>query len=212
MKKILFNFILPVLALGLFYVWCATVRARCKNPEAERAARDFPGGYILTLWHNRIFFLLYYMRRKPDYHFLISPSRDGDFIARIAKMMGYSVVRGSSFKQAVPAGRSLVRLLQKGERIVIIGDGSRGPRYKLQPGCVHLACISGVPVIPLTYGSKNKWTLNSWDRFEIPRPFTQCAVNFGSPIYVPKDAGESVLATVQNEIEERLNRITAECE
>ena len=41
--------------------------------------------------------------------------------------MGYSVIRGSSFKKAVPSARSLIKVLRAGEKIIdelMSDDGS----------------------------------------------------------------------------------------
>ena len=57
--------------------------------------------------------------------------------------MGYSVIRGSTYKQAVASARALIRVLKKDQRIIVIADGSRGPRCVAQPGSLHLAAITG---------------------------------------------------------------------
>jgi len=114
MKKLLFNHVLPYFLYVLIYVWCWTIRESRKNPEAEDYVNNLSGNYILTLWHGRIFYLFYYLRRRPDFHLLISPSQDGDLLAKLAHLMGYSVIRGSTFKKAVPSARSLIKVLRRG--------------------------------------------------------------------------------------------------
>ena len=193
-------------------LWCFTLRSRSKNPENETYIRNLPSRYILTLWHGRIFYLFFYLRRHSDYHLLISPSKDGDWLARLARLMGYSVIRGSSYKQAVSSARSLIKVLRKEERIIIVADGSRGPRLKAQAGSIQLAGMTQSPIIPMTYGSTKKHVFNSWDRFVLPFPFTRCTVNFGAPIWVPsKLDGESLLSK-QTELENSLNKLTEESE
>ncbi|PIQ96932.1 MAG: hypothetical protein COV67_06905 [Nitrospinae bacterium CG11_big_fil_rev_8_21_14_0_20_56_8] len=198
--------------MGLIYLWCWTIPARRIDPGKEDFARHLPGRHILTLWHGRIFYLFYYLRRNPQYHLLISPSKDGDWLARLSRWMGYSVIRGSSYKKAVPAARSLIRILRRDLPIIIIADGSRGPRCKAQPGSLQLAAITGAPVIPMTFGARNKKTLNSWDRFVIPYPFNPCAVQFGSPIDVPPEVDEETLKQKQMELEESLNALCQQCD
>lgn len=208
MKRLFVNRVLPVVLCGIFYLWCFTIRSRNKNPEGEKYFKNRT--YILTLWHSRIFYLFYHFRRQ-DYQLLISPSKDGDWLANLAGLMGYSVIRGSSYKKAVPAARSLIKLLRRNQRIIIVADGSRGPRHKAQPGSVQLASMTGVPVIPITYDADHRIELSSWDRFVLPLPFTRCTVNFGPPIDVPHKADEAVILEKQNELESALNQITEEC-
>ena len=208
MKKVLFNYVLPYLLFGVVYLWCMTLRSKNLNEKEERHFKSLTGPYILTLWHGRIFYLFYYLRRHPDYFLLISPSEDGDLLASLARLMGYSVIRGSSYKKAVPAARSLIKVLRRNQRIIIIADGSRGPRCVAQSGSLQLAGITGAPVFPMTFGSKNKLVLNSWDKFIIPMPFTRCIVNFGSPITVARKSFEQDIEDKRLELENALNHIT----
>ena len=212
MKKFLFNYVLPYFLYVLIYFWCWTIRIYRKNQEVEDYVRKLPGKYILTLWHGRIFYLFYYLRRRPDFYLLISPSEDGDLLARLARLMGYSVIRGSTYKKAVSSARALIKVLQREKRIIIIADGSRGPRIKAQPGSIQIAGITDAPLIPMTFGAKRKFELNSWDRFVIPLPFTCCTVSFGQPIPIPSRPDTESVQKKQNELEKALNRLTEESE
>jgi len=212
MKKFLNNYFIPYLLFGLFRIWYLTLGATSKNPDAEKHIRGLKGKYILTLWHGRIFYLFYYYRELTDLYLLISPSRDGDILARLGELMGYSVIRGSSFKKAVPSARSLIKVLRREGRIVIIADGSRGPCCKVQPGLLQIAGITGAPVIPLAFDARRKWILNSWDRFVLPFPFTRCTVNSGDPIQIPRRIDEESLRQKQMELESVLNQLTLESE
>ena len=207
MKKLLFNYEIPYLLFGVVYLWCMSLRSKNLNEEEENHFKNLTGPYILTLWHGRIFYLFYYLRRHPDYFLLISPSEDGDLLARLARLMGYSVIRGSTYKKAVSAARSLIKVLRRNQRIIIIADGSRGPRCVAQPGSVQLAGITGAPIFPMTFGAKNKVVLNSWDKFVIPLPFTRCTLNFSSPISLPPKSSEQIIEEKRLELENALNRI-----
>ena len=207
MKKLLFNYVIPYLLFGVVYLWCMTLRSKNLNEEEENHFKNLTGPYILTLWHGRIFYLFYYLRRHPDYFLLISPSEDGDLLARLARLMGYSVIRGSTYKKAVSAARSLIKVLRRNQRIIIIADGSRGPRCVAQPGSVQLAGITGAPIFPMTFGTKSKVVLNSWDKFVIPLPFTRCTLNFSSPISLPPKSSEQIIEEKRLELENALNRI-----
>jgi hypothetical protein len=75
-----------------------------------------------------------------------------------------------------------------------------------------LAGITGAPVFAMTFGSKNKMVLNSWDRFVIPLPFTRCALNFSSPITLSRKPSEQSIEEKRLELEKTLNRITQACD
>lgn len=212
MKKFLNNYLIPYFLYVVFHIWCFTLRSHNKNPEGERHIRELPGRYILTLWHGQIFYLFYHCRKLADLYLLISPSQDGDILARLAQLVGYSVIRGSSFKKAVPSARSLIKVLKQQGNIAVIADGSRGPRLKVQPGLLQIAGITGTQVLPLAYSAKHKWIFNSWDRFVLPMPFTHCTVNFGNPMQFPRSNDEHSLQEKQKQLENCLNQLTTECE
>ena len=210
MKKFLFNYVIPYLLYVVVYLWCATLRRKNLNIEAEDKIKNLTGPYILTLWHGKIFYLFYYLRNRPDYFLLISPSSDGDLLAKLARLMGYSVIRGSSFKRAVPAARSLIRVLREGYRIIIIADGSRGPRCIAQSGSIQLAGITKLPLFPMIFSAKRKIVSNTWDRFILPLPFTRCDINFGPPIYISSRSSEGLVEEKRTELENNLKQLDFE--
>lgn len=212
MKKFLNNYLIPYFLFVVFHLWCFTLRINNKNPEGERYIRGKSGRYILTLWHGQIFYIFYHCRKLPDLYLLISPSQDGDILARLAQLMGYSVIRGSSFKKAVPSARSLIKVLRRQGNIAIIADGSRGPRLKVQPGLLQIAGMTETQVIPLAFSARHKWVLNSWDRFILPLPFARCTVKFGNPLHIGRQGGEPALREKQQELENSLNQLTSDCE
>ena len=52
----------------------------------------------------------------------------------------------------------------------------------------------------------------SWDRFLLPYPFGRGLFLWGQPIWVPPAATEADLESKRVELEEALNRITAEAD
>jgi len=51
-----------------------------------------------------------------------------------------------------------------------------------------LAQATGLPIIPYSCRLGWKIQLKSWDRFQIPLPFSHCEMFFGEPIHVPRHA------------------------
>ena len=72
-------------------------------------------------------------------------------------------------------------------------------RYVAQPGAAILAAKTGRPVIPILAFAKRRKKFDSWDRFELPYPFSEITVLFGEPIRHDKSA----------EVEETRARIEA---
>jgi len=181
--------------------------------EFERSLLEKHIGPLYALWHGRIFYLPYIYRWRKRIHCLVSPSIDGEIIARMLRLFGLSVIRGSSYKGGGKAFRELIRVTKRGDPVAIIVDGSRGPAFKVQGGIVHLAMLSGVPVLPITYGAERAIFLNSWDRFLIPKPFSRLVVVYGEPIYISRGASIKEIEEKRRELERRLMEITekADC-
>jgi lysophospholipid acyltransferase (LPLAT)-like uncharacterized protein len=87
-------------------------------------------------------------------------------------------------------------------------DGPRGPAKVAQPGAVWLAKATGHPIIPFHLEGARHWTLRSWDRTQIPKPFATVALAFAPPIQVPSTADDAALS----EANRRLEQALADCE
>jgi lysophospholipid acyltransferase (LPLAT)-like uncharacterized protein len=62
-------------------------------------------------------------------------------------------------------------------------------------------------VLPFHLEASSHWSLRSWDRTQIPKPFSTVALVVGEPIDVPKDATEEELERARVELEARLTRL-----
>ncbi|MHB8067197.1 MAG: lysophospholipid acyltransferase family protein [Desulfobaccales bacterium] len=164
---------------------------------------------IYTVWHCQLLFPLYYVRRYyphlPPLVVMASPSRDGEFIGEVARGLGFAVCFGSRRKGGVKALQQLADYFQRGYSCGLIADGSRGPARVAQKGPLYLARETQAPLVPLAVASRRKITFNTWDRFELPLPFSRMALLVGDPMYVrPGDRGR-LLEDRRRELETRLN-------
>jgi lysophospholipid acyltransferase (LPLAT)-like uncharacterized protein len=161
-------------------------------------------GIIYAFWHNRLF-LMPYNSRDRKAAILISQHRDGELISRTMARFGFSSVRGSSSRGGGRALRRMPRLLKEGIDIAITPDGPRGPRYRVQPGVIYLARLSGRPVYPVTFAADRFRSFNSWDRFQVPRLFSRGVFVWGDPMRVGR--GDD-LEEKRSELEKVLGDIT----
>jgi lysophospholipid acyltransferase (LPLAT)-like uncharacterized protein len=160
-----------------------TWRYRLVHRERAQALYDARRPFIFALWHNRILPLLY-VHRDEGMVLLISRHRDGGYLATFAERLGYRFVRGSSQRGGEVGLRGVVRALQGGSVVAVTPDGPRGPVERVKPGVVAAAQHAGVPIIPATARVSRSWTLGSWDRFAIPKPFARIEVVYGVPLEV----------------------------
>lgn len=168
---------------GLLQIWARTLRFRVDD-RAGVVGRPRDKPCIGALWHNRLLFLPFVLRRYLPYRdgaALISASRDGGFLADLVQRFGFDVVRGSSSRKGASAILQLGEILASGRDVVVTPDGPRGPCYELGSGIVFLAQKSGCAVVPINMEYSSCWRLRSWDRFFLPRPFSTVRVKFGPP-------------------------------
>ncbi len=208
MKKNLYKYILPYVLFVILYLIGKTLRVQIINRDVESLLEKQGRTIIYTFWHGRMLFFPYLYRFSGKSTILTSPSEDGEIVARTARMFGFSSIRGSSFKKGGSALLKMTRRIKDGTSITVVGDGSRGPRYKLQEGIINLAYLTGAPILPVAYGAKNKIQLNSWDQFIIPIPFSKIKVMYGNPVYVDKRTEEKKSQSKLEELEKKLKEIT----
>jgi lysophospholipid acyltransferase (LPLAT)-like uncharacterized protein len=190
---------------GLIRLWFATCRVKVRGDEVlQEFARHNTG--IAAFWHYSFLYLFYYFRKFPA-AVMVSASRDGEYIARLAQRMGHVPVRGSSNRGGVKALRDMIEQLQKGKNSAIVADGSQGPARKAQAGCILMASKSGKPIFPVAWAANRALIFNSWDRTVMPLPFATIVVRVGDPLAVPPAIGSAQVEFYRLELEERLNRL-----
>jgi lysophospholipid acyltransferase (LPLAT)-like uncharacterized protein len=171
--------------------------------EAILAAGRQP---IMGFWHGRILPATYYFRRRGIV-VITSENFDGEWIARIIERFGYGTARGSSSRGAVKALVQLKRDMARGKPAGFTLDGPRGPARVAQPGAVWLARATGNPVLPFHLEASRHWTAASWDRTQIPKPFSTVALAIGEPLEVPAGMPDDGLEEARLELERRLTAL-----
>lgn len=160
---------------------------------------------IHSFWHGRILPATLYFQRRGIV-VITSENYDGEWIARIIQKFGYGTARGSTSRGGPRALLQLVREV-KSKGVAFTLDGPRGPAEIAQPGAVWLSKATGNPLMPFHCEAEASWTMKSWDRTQIPKPFTTVAMAIGEPLYVPREANERAL----EEWRERLQQSLSEC-
>lgn len=183
-----------------------TTRYEIKGWEHyERVEREgFPG--IHTLWHDCIYLAIYFWKRRGIVY-MTSQSFDGEYIARFLQRFGFGAVRGSSTRGGVGAMVEMARLLRAKIPVGFTVDGPKGPRRVAKMGAVLLAKKTGQPILPFNVTARRFWQANSWDKFEVPMPFSRALVEIAEPVYVPVDADNSVLQDKLNELQSKMDEL-----
>jgi lysophospholipid acyltransferase (LPLAT)-like uncharacterized protein len=180
-----------------------TFRWRIAGLEHQSAVDSTGRPPIMAFWHGRILPATYYFR---DRGIVVITSRnfDGEWIARVIERFGYGTARGSTSRGSLRAVLHMKRDMANGRATAFTVDGPRGPARRVQGGVAWLAGATGCPILPFHIEAARAWTLGSWDRTQIPRPFTTVALAFGAPIEVPAGSGDDALEASRARLERAL--------
>ena len=141
---------------------------------------------IFAFWHNRQGFLLYPYKKHKKLCVLVSLSKDGEYIARALPKFNMTAARGSTTRGGAAAFRGLITKAREGFSLALTPDGPRGPVYQASKGVLALALKTGLPIIPVGVYATHKFSVNSWDKFQVILPFGKCAIVLGQPLEVKK--------------------------
>ena len=144
------------------------------------------GPEIYCFWHQCVLPCAFYFRGSGAV-ILISQSFDGELITRILRLFGFDAVRGSSSRGAREGLLGLAHVIDSGRTAIFTADGPRGPIYQTKMGPIKLAQMTGAPIGAFHLEPQKAWTMRSWDRFLVPRPFTRVCVSWAQWTQVPAD-------------------------
>lgn len=146
---------------------------------------------IYCFWHNRIPVATHFWRRRGIV-VMSSQSFDSEYIARFIQRFGYGAARGSSTRGARSALIQMIRAVRAGKSAAFTVDGPRGPIYQVKPGAILLSAKTGAAILPFSISLDRCWTIRSWDRLQIPKPFARAVVVLGQRIKVGADDDEEM--------------------
>lgn len=173
---------------------------------------------VFCFWHNRIIPAAGLLLRRVapaglDLTLLASASRDGELSTRFMRHHGARVIRGSSSRGGTGVLRGSRQVVQRhGSSPILIPDGPKGPPYHFKAGVLGLSRVTGAPIFNMGFAAARSWTLGTWDRMVLPRPFSRVAVAVAQPRPVAKGLSEEGLEAERRAREEELMRLTRAAE
>src|SRR6202163_4876118 len=190
-----------IAAVGYRLVAVLGSTLRWRTEGLEHLDRVVAGGRqpVMAFWHGRILPATYYFRRRGII-VITSENFDGEWIAGIIERFGYGTARGSTSRGARKALLQLTRDMAAGKSAGFTVDGPRGPARIAKPGAVWLAEATANPVLPFHLEADRHWTLNSWDRTQIPKPFSTVALVVGEPFDVPAEANDDGIELARQDL------------
>lgn len=169
----------------------------------ENMSEDKP--YVLALWHNKVVatvLALGFIKKRAG---LASPSADGELISVPLEKLGYKMIRGSSGKDSVKGLVQLIKAVKEGYTIGTPLDGPKGPRFEAKQGMMYVAQKSGRPMVFMGAAYSKKWVLSkTWDKCQIPKPFSKVICVISEPFYLEKSIPVEDYKEI---VEKKLNNI-----
>ena len=170
---------------------------------------NYPKQQVLfAIWHGEQC-VVYGNEDKSKFYVLVSASNDGEIISKAIDTLGIKSVRGSSKRRAVAGSLELLDRLKDGSSVAIMVDGPRGPKGKVKDGIINMAKLSGVPIVPVSWQSKDKTFIafNSWDNFRIPVGYCRTVALYGEPIYIPSELTREDQKAMCERLEEEMLKV-----
>ena len=183
------EWILSIIVYGLMQA----IRLSCRIDAIGLENRDQAmqksayKSYILVTWHEHLISSGVAHIGKSFLSPIASRSSSGRVIGRALSWFGHKVVYGSQNRDGRDKGGSLARneLLQNlklGFSSVLTVDGSIGPRRFCKPGAIDLAVKAAAQILPSATVVSRYWQLNTWDKLQIPKPFSKIILSYGPPL------------------------------
>jgi lysophospholipid acyltransferase (LPLAT)-like uncharacterized protein len=196
----------PLLVAFIIRIWFSSCRVTVHNSGFVDVREEQGLPVIASFWHYSVIYILYFQRRSTATA-MVSASKDGDYLAGLAARLGFNTVRGSRNRKGVQALKSMLGAVKKGSNAALVADGSQGPPRKAQSGAVLIASKTGVPIVPIVWSASGFFTIRSWDRTAIPRPFSRIHYFYGEPIWVPGGVEQDGLEEYRRRLEDSLNSL-----
>jgi lysophospholipid acyltransferase (LPLAT)-like uncharacterized protein len=153
---------------------------------------------------------------------LVSRHADGMLIGEALSRFDLATVHGSTARPSAVGGKqadkggaaalaALLRVLRRGDAVIMTPDGPVGPPREAAEGAVQLAARSGAPVLPMAARVRFARRLNSWDRMILPLPFGRGVVVCLAPMMVERSAAGAALAPLTAALTAAAERAEALC-
>lgn len=190
MNKKIKKKLIKIFAPFLINIISRLIYLTCKN-EFFISKDDRGGNFIAALWHGN-FLMMPFLYKKinknnKEMYLITSGHGDGDLVENYFSYFNFKAIRGSTNKGGMKVIVQAIRELKKGFNVGITPDGPKGPYKSIKDGIIMLAMKSEIPIRPCIIISSRAWTLNTWDKFSIPKPFSTIKYYIKAPLYLDKN-------------------------
>jgi len=201
--------------LYMAYMWLVRVTSRHDDTLLTPlllGAAERHGRAVAALWHQEVFSVAYNYRHFHG-HTLASVSDFGAVITALLRRCNFVVFRGGSGSSSRRRDvlTTMIEHMQQTPRVIygLTVDGSQGPVYRVKPGCVAIARACRAPIVLVRTCYRRALTLPTWDRAQIPLPFTARVTLAIGPYWIAPDADEATCEAFRLHLERELLELTS---
>lgn len=207
LNKSLLRIMGNVLLYPIINILCKTYKIKKNIPQKTQELLNLDKPFVIAFWHGTML-ANWYVNRNKNITALVSPSKDGELLSKILIKWGYNLQRGSSNKSGKESLDILVSKAKNGNSIAITPDGPRGPAKEFKAGAVIIAKKGNLPLILVGVKNKNLYRFNnSWDKFELPKPFSKILLSYSEPIYIDNNLSYEETAVIIDECKNKLIKL-----
>jgi lysophospholipid acyltransferase (LPLAT)-like uncharacterized protein len=189
---------------------CRWARVEIVNAEPVQELERKGEPVLYALWHGRMLVPVWW-HRGTGLVAMVSQHEDGEMVSQLVARMGYRTVRGSSTRGGSAAARQLVAAIRNGTVAAMICDGPRGPAFEMKIGTPWIAAMARAWVVPITWAGNRVWRFGSWDRFQVPQPFSRAVVLLDDPL-PPVEKETAAVEEFRLLLERRMNDLVERAE
>lgn len=210
LKNLKVNFF-AFLGYCFLFLLCKSLRIKIIGEENLIKIQEGKKTCILVTWHGLMYFAVYYLRNRGIYG-VVSPSSDGDFFAKFFSNFGWQVLRGSSRRGGISALKNSLKILRENKLLAVTPDGPIGPAFEIKEGIIYLSSRTQAPIIPVGIAFNLKKIFNTWDKAQIPYPFSKTVLIFGNEISIPENISTKQCEDYKNAIKNALEEVIKKAE
>lgn len=180
----------------------------CNTLRISRSGAEFSEkeNFVAAFWHSKMV-IGWYMLKGNKPAAIVSSSKDGELLSALLKHWKFRLARGSSSKGGKEALKKMVEFASDGNNVGITPDGPKGPAKKMKAGAVITAKKAGAPLLLMGIGYESYWELNSWDRLQIPKPFSRVNVLFSDAVIIDENLNYADTSDLIKDCEIKLNEL-----
>ena len=191
-----------VAIFALLLRWSCRLRWHA-DPRPELRSRQTPYAYAFLHGHQ----VAAVIARERGTAAMVSRSADGDLLIPSLRINGVIPLRGSTRSRGKDKGgaaalEKMIAHIAAGAPGYLAVDGPRGPRNHVQRGIAKLAAATDARIVIAIPIPRRRWIVSrTWDRLQIPKPFTCIDIYFGEPLFIqPNEGVEAFRARIEQAI------------